>query len=174
MASVVGVACLAMILLVLVRHLTQVPMNGSRLAAPLVVTILEPPNAVVSPVRESRAVSVVPMPGSSPVSIAPPPRLPAATPRAWPAYTATPAPSPTDAPDDRLEASSTPPASPATPTRSRDGCDPAYPDERTCIPPGPPFAQGCAITDERRFTVLPPDPQRLDHDGDGIGCEPVS
>ena len=53
------------------------------------------------------------------------------------------------------------------------GCDPAYPDKRTCIPPGPPFDQGCAITSERRFEVLPPDPQRLDHDGDGIGCEPI-
>lgn len=52
-------------------------------------------------------------------------------------------------------------------------CDPAYPDERTCIPPGPPFDQGCAITSERLFTVLPPDPQGLDADGDGIGCEPI-
>ena len=55
----------------------------------------------------------------------------------------------------------------------RSGCDPAYPDKRTCIPPGPPFDQGCAITSERRFEVLPPDPQGLDHDGDGIGCEPI-
>jgi hypothetical protein len=55
----------------------------------------------------------------------------------------------------------------------RTGCDPAYPEERTCIPPGPPFDQGCAITSERRFDVLPPDPQGLDHDGDGIGCEPI-
>jgi hypothetical protein len=55
----------------------------------------------------------------------------------------------------------------------REGCDPAYPEERTCIPPGPPFDQGCAITSERRFEVLPPDPQGLDHDGDGIGCEPI-
>ena len=31
----------------------------------------------------------------------------------------------------------------------------------------------CAITEERLFEVLPPDPQRLDHDGDGIGCEPI-
>jgi hypothetical protein len=64
-----------------------------------------------------------------------------------------------------------------TPSRelepTRAGCDPAYPDERTCIPPGPPFDQGCAITDERRFTVLAPDPQQLDHDHDGIGCEPM-
>src|SRR5215212_7412282 len=49
-------------------------------------------------------------------------------------------------------------------------CDPAYPETRTCIAPGPPFNQGCAITSERRFTVLSPDPQALDHDGDGIGC----
>ena len=59
------------------------------------------------------------------------------------------------------------------PEPTRTGCDPAYPDERTCIPPGPPFDQGCAITEERRFTVSAPDPQGLDHDGDGIGCEPV-
>jgi len=64
-----------------------------------------------------------------------------------------------------------------TPSReaepARIGCDPAYPDERTCIPPGPPFDQGCAITDERLFTVLAPDPQELDYDRDGIGCEPL-
>ena len=65
-----------------------------------------------------------------------------------------------------------PTASP-TPAAERLGCDPAYPDEGTCIPPGPPFDQGCAITSERRFTVLLPDPQRLDHDNDGIGCEPI-
>lgn len=65
------------------------------------------------------------------------------------------------------------PATPA-PAPVREGCDPAYPDARTCIPPGPPFDQGCAITDERRFTVLPPDPQGLDHDNDGIGCEPLA
>jgi hypothetical protein len=59
------------------------------------------------------------------------------------------------------------------PEPDRTGCDPAYPDERTCIPPGPPFDQGCAITNERRFTVVAPDPQGLDHDGDGIGCEPI-
>ena len=59
------------------------------------------------------------------------------------------------------------------PEPERDECDPAYPDKRTCIPPGPPFDQGCAITEERRFEVLAPDPQGLDHDGDGIGCEPV-
>ena len=65
----------------------------------------------------------------------------------------------------------TPALEPSEPERT--GCDPAYPEERTCIPPGPPFDQGCAITSERRFEVLPPDPQGLDHDGDGIGCEPI-
>ena len=63
------------------------------------------------------------------------------------------------------------PKAPKEPERT--GCDPAYPDKRTCIPPGPPFDQGCGITSERRFEVLPPDPQGLDHDGDGIGCEPI-
>ena len=69
------------------------------------------------------------------------------------------------------------PAREPGPTKStkptRNECDPAYPDKRTCIPPGPPFGQGCAITEERRVTVLAPDPQELDHDRDGIGCEPV-
>jgi micrococcal nuclease len=63
------------------------------------------------------------------------------------------------------------PKAPKAPERT--GCDPAYPEERTCIPPGPPFDQGCAVTSKRRFQVLPPDPQRLDHNGDGIGCEPI-
>jgi hypothetical protein len=60
------------------------------------------------------------------------------------------------------------------PRTVRTGCDPAYPEERTCIPSGPPLAQPCAITDERNFIVLTPDPRRLDADGDGIGCEPIS
>jgi hypothetical protein len=60
------------------------------------------------------------------------------------------------------------------PSTDRTGCDPAYPDARTCIPPGPPLAWPCSITTERNFTVLPPDPRRLDADGDGVGCEPIS
>ncbi|MFN8592570.1 MAG: hypothetical protein U0031_14020 [Thermomicrobiales bacterium] len=87
--------------------------------------------------------------------------------------TATPVPAslPTRTPDTPTPA--TPPQPTATPIPAvRAGCDPAYPDESTCIPPGPPFDQGCAITMERNFTVLPPDPQRLDKDKDGIGCEP--
>jgi micrococcal nuclease len=74
---------------------------------------------------------------------------------------------PTAVPNDAPEA-----AAPPLPPADRRKCDPAYPDERTCIPPGPPDEQPCAITDERNFTVLPPDPRRLDVDGDGIGCEP--
>lgn len=65
----------------------------------------------------------------------------------------------------------TPTLEPKEPERT--GCDPAYPEERTCIPLGPPFDQGCSITSERLFQVLPPDPQHLDHDNDGIGCEPI-
>jgi hypothetical protein len=74
--------------------------------------------------------------------------------------------------DPELTPAAVPIASPM-PSSERPVCDPAYPDEDTCIPPGPPFDQGCAITAERRFTVLPPDPQGLDHDSDGIGCEPI-
>ena len=60
----------------------------------------------------------------------------------------------------------------ATPDRT--GCDPAYPDARTCIAPGRPLAAPCSITDQRNFTVLAPDPRGLDADRDGIGCEPIS
>ena len=59
-------------------------------------------------------------------------------------------------------------------SQDRTGCDPAYPDERTCIAPGRPLAEPCSITDQRNFTVLPPDPRRLDADHDGIGCEPIA
>jgi len=47
-------------------------------------------------------------------------------------------------------------------------CDPAYPD--ACIPPPPPDLD-CSDIDERRFTVLPPDPHNFDGDHNGIGCE---
>lgn len=77
-------------------------------------------------------------------------------------------------PVERETARSSPTPVPSPMATPRERCDPAYPDEETCIPPGPPYNQGCAITEERRFTVLPPDPQRLDHDEDGIGCEPIS
>lgn len=48
------------------------------------------------------------------------------------------------------------------------GCDPAYPD--VCIPPPPPDLD-CGDVDHRGFRALPPDPHRLDGDGDGIACE---
>ncbi len=51
------------------------------------------------------------------------------------------------------------------------GCDPAYPS--VCIPPPPPFVD-CGITTERNFPVKQPDPQNLDHDDNGIGCEPIA
>ncbi len=47
-------------------------------------------------------------------------------------------------------------------------CDSAYPDG--CIPPPPPDLD-CSDIDERRFTVLPPDPHHFDGDHNGIGCE---
>jgi hypothetical protein len=47
-------------------------------------------------------------------------------------------------------------------------CDPAYPD--VCIPSPPPELR-CGDVPYRGFRVLPPDPQRFDRDGDGIGCE---
>jgi hypothetical protein len=47
-------------------------------------------------------------------------------------------------------------------------CDPAYPD--FCIPPPPPDLD-CPELAGSNFTVLPPDPHRLDADHDGIGCE---
>lgn len=50
-------------------------------------------------------------------------------------------------------------------------CDSSYPT--LCIPPAPPVI-GCAITSARNFPVLPPDPQHLDADRDGIGCEPIT
>lgn len=48
------------------------------------------------------------------------------------------------------------------------GCDPSYPD--LCIPPPPPDLD-CRDVPQRWFRVLPPDPHRLDSDGDGTGCE---
>lgn len=114
------------------------------------------------PTATMRPAATIPPPTATvpPRSIA---ALPAVTPTAA-LPTATP---------DLIEAWSAPASLPAATPDPRAGCDPAYPEERTCIPPGPPFDQGCAITSERLFEVLPPDPQRLDHDNDGIGCEPI-
>lgn len=47
-------------------------------------------------------------------------------------------------------------------------CDPSYPD--FCIPSPPPDLN-CKDIPHKNFTVLPPDPHKLDRDKDGIGCE---
>jgi micrococcal nuclease len=46
-------------------------------------------------------------------------------------------------------------------------CDASYPD--VCIPSPPPDLD-CDDVGARRFRVLPPDPHRLDGNGDGVGC----
>jgi len=56
-----------------------------------------------------------------------------------------------------------PPAPPATSAN----CHPSYPT--VCLPYPPDL--DCGEISARRFPVLPPDPHRLDGDGDGIGCE---
>ncbi|MDP9354667.1 MAG: thermonuclease family protein [Chloroflexota bacterium] len=48
------------------------------------------------------------------------------------------------------------------------GCDPSYPG--VCIPSAPPDLD-CGQIGYRGFTVLPPDPDGFDGDGDGVGCE---
>ena len=61
------------------------------------------------------------------------------------------------------------PGGPGGPGGPGAGCDPAYPD--VCIPP--PGAGGdldCGDVTARDIRVLPPDPHRLDADGDGVGC----
>ncbi len=47
-------------------------------------------------------------------------------------------------------------------------CHPAYPN--ICLPINVKDVN-CSDIPHRRFKVLPPDPYRLDGDGDGIGCE---
>ncbi len=53
-------------------------------------------------------------------------------------------------------------------TKSTSNCDPSYPD--FCIPSPPPDLD-CKDIQQKRFTVLEPDPHRFDGDKDGIGCE---
>ena len=60
------------------------------------------------------------------------------------------------------------PPSPQSMHTNKPVCDPSYPD--FCIPSPPPDLN-CGDISEKRFTVLPPDPHRLDRDKDGIGCE---
>jgi len=68
------------------------------------------------------------------------------------------------APPDGLPAGTTPGGT----SEPRSQCDPAYPT--VCIPPPPPDLD-CGQIPYRNFTVLSPDPHRLDGDKDGIGCE---
>jgi hypothetical protein len=154
-ASFVVVGVIAIGLLLLVGYVSQEPAHGSPLAAPPLATIA---------ILEPKVIAALPS-SSLPDEPAPRATVPPTTIALLPTRSAP--------PDRQLEAWAAPTVLPTFPAKSRNGCDPAYPDEKTCIPPGPPFAQGCAITDERRFTVVAPDPQALDHDGDGIGCEPV-
>lgn len=53
----------------------------------------------------------------------------------------------------------------------RSRCHASYPD--FCIPPPPPDLD-CAEIPFGRFTVLAPDPHRLDGNGDGIGCQKLN
>jgi hypothetical protein len=50
-------------------------------------------------------------------------------------------------------------------------CSPSYPD--FCIPAGPPDVNcdSPVLNGRKGFTVLPPDPHRLDQDGNGVACE---
>lgn len=50
----------------------------------------------------------------------------------------------------------------------KNNCDVSYPD--FCIPSSPPDLD-CKDIQQKRFTVLQPDPHRFDQDKDGIGCE---
>lgn len=81
-----------------------------------------------------------------------------------------PAPS-SDAPVEAPIAAPPAPALAPTTLAATSDCDPAYPD--VCIPP--PSQVGdldCGDIPHRQFTVLAPDPHRLDgRDNDGIGCE---
>jgi len=55
-----------------------------------------------------------------------------------------------------------------TTTKSKENCDPSYPD--VCIPPPPPDLD-CEDIQFKKFKVLPPDPHRFDGNKNGIGCE---
>lgn len=56
---------------------------------------------------------------------------------------------------------------PITPATTGD-CDSSYLD--FCVSSSPPELN-CTDIPQKGFTVLPPDPQGFDRDGDGIGCE---
>lgn len=105
--------------------------------------------------------TTTPVPAQTTAIVAPP-LAPATSPATAPATV--PAPKTT-----RTTAKPPPPPRPTTTTTRAQSCHPSYPT--VCIPPGPPDLD-CGDIPYRRFTVLPPDPHRLDgSDNDGIGCE---
>lgn len=167
-ASLVFVGSVAAGMLLLAGQFLAAPVRVTRLGMtpPTTANVaLLPPEIAELPTREVRS-APPPSPTTEP-----------AVPTAYPARNFSAVlptqPATRTATQTQTQTQSLPTRTPTVTLTSREGCDSAYPDEATCIPPGPPFDQGCAMTEERRFTVLPPDPQRLDHDQDGIGCEPV-
>jgi len=86
---------------------------------------------------------------------------------AKPAGTATPAATATKAASKAAPTATQTPGA-AAPTAVATNCDPSYPD--FCIPPLP-AKLTCKDIGRNNFTVLAPDPRRLDRDHDGIGCE---
>lgn len=94
--------------------------------------------------------------GATPTSV--PPSSTPIPPTAVPPTVAPPTPVPPTAP---------PPPPPPT-AKPAQNCHASYPD--FCIPPPPPDLD-CGDISRKRFTVLPPDPNRFDGDKDGIGCE---
>jgi hypothetical protein len=165
--SIAFVACVALSTLALVTHMVFGGSGAASvqpLAAADVAQPIEPAigwDAKTSPSRGATIAHDPPAPSATARAVAPTPTRSATVVREVAAL-------PTAEPSPTIELTSA-----KLGYEARPGCDPAYPDERTCIPPGPPFKQGCKITDQRNFTVLPPDPQHLDADSDGIGCEPV-
>src|SRR5262249_19393000 len=103
-------------------------------------------------------------PGAAPLTTAPsvaasPPPLPVGSPSAGPSSR----PSATVA---------KPTATPGQQVTMTDGpCDPSSPN--CCLPPPPPDlnCNSPVIEGRRNFHVRPPDPHRLDQNGNGIGCE---
>lgn len=98
-----------------------------------------------------------------PTATSPPTSSPSPEPTAPPTQPPTQAPTqpPTQPP-------AAPPAAPPATQPPVANCEPAYPS--ICLTPG--VDVDCSEIPYRNFTVLPPDPFRLDgRDNDGIGCE---
>jgi len=131
---------------------------GTPTPMPVVQATEVPTPAPAVTAAVATATEVTPPPTASPSPEPTPTPLP--MPTSTPAPTATPTPTPTPTPTATATATAT--------VDPRAGCDPSYPT--VCIPPAPPDLD-CGDITYRRFTVLPPDPHRLDGDKDGIGCE---